>query len=58
MSLNTTQTKVGGSSTGTNAPKKMDGYAKGPIPPSMIPTKVGVTNKKGYTGPNVARGTH
>lgn len=44
-------------STGTNAPKKMDGYAGlGPVPPSMIGSKPGKTNKKGYTGPNVQRG--
>lgn len=54
--MNTTQQKV--TSFGTNATKKTDGYAKGPIPESMIPTKVGVTNKKGYSGPNVARGKH
>jgi hypothetical protein len=54
--MNSTHQKV--SSFGQTAAKKTDGYAKGPIPPSMIPTKVGVTNKQGYTGPNVARGKH
>lgn len=53
--------KVSGSSTGTNATKKMDGYAKGPVPKSMIGTKNGINDKPGpygakYTGPNVQKG--
>lgn len=43
-------------STGENAPKKMDGYAANRPPKSMIGAKVGVTNHKGYSGPNVQRG--
>lgn len=50
------KTKKAGSSTGQNAPYKKDGYAKGPIPPSMIPTKPGKTNHKGYSGPEVQQG--
>jgi hypothetical protein len=43
-------------STGENAPIKKDGYAKGSVPKSMIGSKEGITNKKGYSGPNVQRG--
>ena len=52
--LNSTHNKVS-KSTGENAPMKKGDYASGPVPPSMIGTKVGVTNKKGYSGPNVAQ---
>lgn len=50
------KTKKAGSSTGENAPYMKDGYAKGPVPKSMIGTKVGKTNKKGYSGPEVQQG--
>lgn len=42
-------------STGKNAALKKDGYARGPVPPSMIGTKVGKVDGEGYTGPNVAK---
>lgn len=57
MGINAKHTKAS-SSTGTNAPKVMDGYAKGPVPKAMIGTKVGKVGSKGYTGPNVATGRH
>jgi hypothetical protein len=43
------------SSTGTNAPKKTDGYAKGPVPPSMRGSKPGKIPGQGYSGPNVVK---
>ena len=43
-------------STGENAPVKKDGYAANRPPKSMTGTKVGMTNKKGYSGPNVQHG--
>ena len=49
--------KVSGKSSGTNAPMKKDGYAKGPVPKSMIGARVGVTDKHGYSGPNVQKGS-
>lgn len=53
--------RVGGGSGGSNATFKKDGYAKGPVPKSMIGTKNGVNDKPGpygagYTGPEVQRG--
>lgn len=48
-------TKVSGSSGGQTARKKRDGYAAGRVHESMIGTKVGKTNKKGYSGPNVTQ---
>lgn len=53
--------KVSGSSTGTNADFKRDGYAKGPVPKSMLGTKPGKVDKAGpfgkdYSGPDVQRG--
>lgn len=47
--------KVGGKSTGTNAPMKKDGYASGRVPKSMIGSK----GKQGlpYDGPNVQHGS-
>lgn len=39
-----------------SAPYKKDGYAKGPVPKQVQGTKVGKTNKKGYSGPDVAQG--
>lgn len=50
--------KVAGKSTGKNVDFKRDGYAAGRVPPQMIGTKPGVTNHQGYSGPDVARGTH
>lgn len=55
---NTKHQKVSGKSTGKNVDFKRDGYARGPVPPQMIGTKPGLTNHVGYTGPEVARGTH
>lgn len=53
--------RVGGKSTGANATFKKDGYAKGPVPDSMIGMKNGVADKPGpfgagYSGPEVQRG--
>lgn len=56
--INSKHQKVSGKSTGQNAEYKKDGYARGPVPKSMIGTKVGLTNHEGYTGPSVATGTH
>lgn len=44
-------------STGETGTMKKDGYAAGSVPKSMQMSKPGKTNKKGYSGPNVARGT-
>ena len=57
-SINSKHQKVSGKSTGTNYDFKRDGYASGPVPKSMIGTKEGLTNHVGYTGPDVAKGTH
>jgi hypothetical protein len=57
-SINSKHQKVSGKSTGTNADFKRDGYAAGPVPKSQIGNKVGMTNHAGYTGPDVAQGTH
>jgi len=57
-SIQSKHQKVAGQSTGTNADFKKDGYAAGPVPKSMIGTKVGLTNHVAYTGPDVAKGTH
>lgn len=48
-------------SQGAKADFKRDGYAKGPVPKSMIGTKNGIADKpgpfgSGYTGPEVQRG--
>ncbi|MBO0766582.1 MAG: hypothetical protein J2P50_18600 [Hyphomicrobiaceae bacterium] len=56
--INSKHQKVAGKSTGENAEFKRDGYARGPVPPSMIGTKVGLTNHEGYSGPDVVQGTH
>lgn len=50
--------KVTGKSTGKNVDFKKSGYAAGPVPPQMVGTKPGLTNHRGYSGPEVARGTH
>lgn len=50
--LNSKYSKVS-KSTGDNAQVKKSDYASGSVPKSMIGTKVGVTNKHGYSGPNV-----
>lgn len=59
MAIESTHQKVGGKSTGTNAPLKKSGYASGPVPPSMVGTKPGLirggSRPKAYSGPNVAR---
>jgi hypothetical protein len=57
-SINSKHQKVGGKSTGTNYDFKRDGYARGPVPKSMIGTKEGLTNHVAYSGPDVAQGTH
>jgi hypothetical protein len=57
MALNSKAVKVSGGSGGQTASKIKDGYAKGPVPEAMRATKVGKTNKKGYSGPNVAQGS-
>lgn len=57
-SINAKHQKVSGQSTGKNAEFKKDGYAAGPVPDSMIGTKVGLTNHEGYSGPSVAQGKH
>jgi hypothetical protein len=40
--------------TGKNASKKTDGYARGPVPESALPTKPGKVEGHGYSGPDVA----
>lgn len=55
MALNAKRSKVSGSSSGTNATKKTDGYASARVPESMIPKKLGKGPKTPYSGPNVAR---
>ena len=58
MSINSKHQKVGGQATGETGQLKKDGYA-GPGPhKSMLGTKPGVTNHRGYSGPPVAQGTH
>lgn len=54
--LNAVHEKVSGSSGGEHpkGPKK-GGYAGPGIDDTLIGTKVGVTNKKKYSGPNVAQ---
>lgn len=56
--INAKHQKVSGKSTGKNYEYKKDGYARGPVPKSMQGTKVGLTNHEGYSGPDVAKGTH
>jgi hypothetical protein len=58
QNINSKHQKVAGKSTGENAEFKRDGYARGPVPKSMIGTKEGLTNHVGYSGPDVAQGTH
>ena len=53
--LHSVHTRVADSSAGKSGKKKMDGYAKGPIPDAMIGTKVGADPQTPYSGPNVAR---
>lgn len=43
--------------TGKRASLKKDGYAAGPVPESMQPTKAGKTDFVEYNGPNVAKGS-
>lgn len=49
QNINSKHQKVGGKSTGTNYDFKRDGYARGPVPKSMVGTKVGLTNHQGYS---------
>lgn len=46
--------RVSGGTEGTTGSKKMDGYAKGPVPKSMVGVKVGADPDHPYTGPDVA----
>ena len=55
--MNTKHVKVS-NVTGTTGTFKKDGYAAGRVPDGMVGTKPGKTNKKGYSGPSVAEGTH
>lgn len=55
--LNSKHEKVSGKSSGKVGAMKKSGYAAGAIPDVLTGTKVGVTNKEGYSGPNVARAT-
>lgn len=52
--INSKHQKVSDSSGEAPSGPKKDGYASGSVPKQMIGTKVGVTNNKGYSGPNVA----
>lgn len=58
MASNTTihsdHQRVTGGSAGTSAQYKKDGYAKGPVPKSMVAVKVGKDPETGYSGPNIA----
>ena len=56
--LNLKHQKVSGKSSGTVPSMKKDGYAGTTPDPIVIPNKVGRTNHKGYSGPDVARGKH
>jgi len=58
MAINSKHEKVTGQSTGQTGTKKRDGYAGTSPPISMIGTKPGKTSHVGYTGPQVAEGTH
>lgn len=51
--LNNTHKRVS-NNTGKNASFKKDGYARGPVPESMQGSKVGKTEHRGYSGPDVA----
>lgn len=59
-SVGATSKRVGGNSTGKNAPMIKGGYAKGPIPDVMVGTKPGLIqgsqHNVGYSGPDVAQG--
>lgn len=55
MSIQSTQTKVSGDSTGETATYKKDGYASGSVPKMARAAKQGKTNRAQYTGPNVAQ---
>lgn len=52
MAISTDSKKVSGITD--DYPKK--DYGHGPIPKQSRPTKIGKTNKKGYTGPSVIQG--
>lgn len=55
MALNAKRMKVSGSTAGTKASIKKDGYAAGKVPDSMIPKKLGKGPNVPYSGPNVAK---
>lgn len=46
--------RVSDGTAGQTGKKKMDGYAKGPVPKSMVGVKVGADPETPYSGPNVA----
>lgn len=54
MAIQSKQTKVSGSTAGETMHMKKDGYASGSVPSMARAAKVGKTNRKGYSGPNVA----
>lgn len=54
MALNQKRVRVSGTSAGTRASKKKDGYAAGRVPESMIPKKLGAGPGVNYSGPNHA----
>lgn len=58
MGINSKHQKVSGQSTGKTGTKKHDGYAATSPHISQIGTKPGKTSHVGYTGPEVAQGTH
>jgi hypothetical protein len=53
LGINATHKKA---SSHGEAPLKKSGYASGPVPKQARGTKVGKTNKVGYSGPEVAQG--
>lgn len=59
-SVGATSKRVGGNSTGENAPMIKGGYAAGPVPKAMVGVKPGLIQGSqrnvGYSGPDVAQG--
>lgn len=55
MALNSKHQKVSGSSQGKVGRFKKDGYASSTPEDTFVGTKVGKTDKVGYSGPNVAK---
>lgn len=54
MSIQSTQVKVSGNSTGETLTMKKDGYASGSVPKFARAGKQGKDSHHGYSGPNVA----